>query len=85
MKISVITAVFNRRDTVADALASVRSQSHPDVEHVVIDGASTDGTLDILLADRSEIDVLVSERDAGIYDALNKGIAACHGDVNTML
>ena len=81
MKISVITAVHNRVATVGEALDSVHSQSWPDVEHVVIDGVSTDGTLELLETRRSEIAVLVSERDSGIYDALNKGLKLATGDV----
>lgn len=81
LKISVVTAVFNRADTVAEALASVRSQSWPAVEHIVIDGGSTDGSLPILEAHRAQLAVLVSEPDKGIYDALNKGIRRATGDV----
>ncbi len=81
LKISVVTAVFNRADTVAEALASVRAQVGPAVEHVVIDGGSTDGTLALLQAHRDGLAVLVSEPDAGIYDALNKGIRCATGDV----
>jgi len=81
LKISVITAVYNRVATIGDALDSVRAQTWRDVQHVVIDGASTDGTLEILQARRNEIAVLVSEPDKGIYDALNKGIARATGDV----
>jgi glycosyltransferase involved in cell wall biosynthesis len=81
MKISVITAVYNRRATVAQALASVQEQSHRDVEHVVIDGASTDGTLQAIEERAGSNMVLVSEPDRGIYDALNKGIKHCSGDV----
>lgn len=81
LKISVITAVFNRRDTIEDALRSVASQTYGNVEHVVVDGGSRDGTMDVLIANRNLIDVLVSERDRGIYDALNKGIALSTGDV----
>lgn len=81
MKISVITAVRNRVATVGEALDSVHSQSWPDVEHVVIDGVSTDGTLEILETRRRELAVLVSERDSGIYDALNKGLKLATGDV----
>jgi glycosyltransferase involved in cell wall biosynthesis len=79
--VSVITAVFNRVETVGQALDSVQSQVGPDVEHVVIDGASTDGTLQVLESRRVGIAVLVSEKDAGIYDALNKGLARATGDV----
>jgi glycosyltransferase involved in cell wall biosynthesis len=81
LKISVITAVYNRVATIGDALDSVRAQTWPDVQHVVIDGASTDGTLELLQARRSGIAMLVSEPDKGIYDALNKGIALATGDV----
>jgi glycosyltransferase involved in cell wall biosynthesis len=73
--------VRNRVATVGQALDSVRSQSWPDVEHIVIDGASTDGTLELLESRRGEIAVLVSENDSGIYDALNKGLALATGDV----
>ncbi|HAL39449.1 MAG TPA: glycosyl transferase [Polaromonas sp.] len=81
MKISVITAVYNRHQTVGQALDSVLSQSHPAVESIVIDGASTDGTLAVLEPYRSLFGVLISERDQGIYDALNKGIKHATGDV----
>ena len=81
MIISVITASFNRVDTVAQALASVAAQTWPQVEHIVIDGASTDGTLQVIEAQRDRLAVLVSEPDGGIYDALNKGFARSSGDV----
>ena len=81
MKISVVTAVFNRRDTVAEAIASVREQSWKDVEHVIQDGGSTDGTLAILQSCADDRTRLVSERDAGLYDAINRGIARASGDV----
>ncbi|HTQ98629.1 MAG TPA: glycosyltransferase family 2 protein, partial [Candidatus Acidoferrum sp.] len=81
MKISVITAVRNNRDTVAAALDSILAQTHADVELVVIDGASTDGTLNILARYATRLQVLVSEDDSGIYDALNKGLNRARGDV----
>jgi len=81
MKISVITAVFNAKETVADAIESALSQSHPDVELIVIDGDSTDGTVEILNRYRERLAVLISEPDDGIYDALNKGISRATGDV----
>jgi glycosyltransferase len=81
LKISVITAVFNRHSTIADALQSVAGQSYGNVEHIVVDGGSRDGTLEVLNAARDQIDVLISEPDHGIYDALNKGIARATGDV----
>jgi len=81
LRISVITAVYNRVDTIADALDSVQAQTWPHVEHVVIDGASKDGTTQLLEARKDELDVFISERDKGIYDALNKGIANATGDI----
>ncbi|MEW6037058.1 MAG: glycosyltransferase family 2 protein [Pseudomonadota bacterium] len=81
LTISVITAVFNRADTIGQALTNVQVQTWPRVEHVVIDGGSTDGTLEVLEAQRDRLAVLVSEPDGGIYDALNKGIARSTGDV----
>ncbi len=81
VRISVITAVRNRAGTIGEALSSVQSQTWPSVEHIVIDGASTDGTLDILKARRAQLSELVSEPDGGIYEALNKGIARATGDV----
>jgi glycosyltransferase involved in cell wall biosynthesis len=81
LKISVITAVYNRADSITQAVQSVQAQSWPNVEHVVIDGASTDGTLQALQACMNAQTVWVSEPDKGIYDALNKGLARATGDV----
>src|SRR5688500_14019926 len=81
LQISVITACLNRAATLDGALRSVHSQKWRDIEHIVIDGGSTDGSLEILQAHRSRIAKLVSEPDKGIYDALNKGIRAATGDI----
>jgi glycosyltransferase involved in cell wall biosynthesis len=81
LKISIITAVYNRADCVADAVGSVQAQTWHNVEYIVIDGASTDGTLQVLQASLDERAVLVSEADEGIYDALNKGLALATGEV----
>lgn len=83
--ISVVTATFNCERTVADCLASIASQSWPHREHIVIDGASCDGTVGILESRRCQLDVLVSERDCGIYDALNKGIERATGEIIGLL
>ncbi len=80
MKISIITVCLNSADTLADALRSVASQTHPEKEHIVIDGGSNDGTQDIIAA-HPEISHFVSEPDQGMYDAMNKGIALATGDV----
>jgi glycosyltransferase len=81
LKISVITAVFNRNQTISQALDSVLSQTYPLVETILIDGASTDGTLDVLESYRSNLSKFISEPDKGVYDALNKGISQSTGDV----
>jgi glycosyltransferase involved in cell wall biosynthesis len=81
MKISIVTAVYNRRDTVSDAVLSVRSQTHPEIEHVVQDGGSKDGTLDVLAGLAAPAMHIESIRDGGIYDGINRGIARATGDV----
>ena len=81
LKISVVTAVYNSHRTVGQAIESVLSQSYPQVESVVIDGASTDGTLAVLESYRTRLGVFVSEPDRGIYDALNKGVECATGAV----
>ena len=81
MKISVITVCYNSAATIASAIQSVTAQSYPDVEYVVVDGASTDNTLEIIEKNSSRISTLISEKDRGIYDAMNKGIAVATGDI----
>jgi glycosyltransferase len=81
VKISIVTAVINRVDTIADALASVQAQTHTPLEHIIQDGGSTDGTLDIIKANESGATHLVSEPDWGIYDAINRGISRATGEV----
>lgn len=81
MRVSIITAVFNRAITISDAITSVQQQKYANVEHVIIDGASTDGTLDILRDHLDSRSKLFSEPDNGIYDALNKGLARATGDI----
>jgi glycosyltransferase len=81
MKISIITASLNNAGTLEDCLKSIYSQSYNDIEHIVIDGGSTDGTLEIIDRYRDNIDELVSEPDDGIYHALNKGLKIASGDV----
>lgn len=80
MRISLITAVYNRRGTLTAALASAAAQSHGDIEHLIQDGGSTDGSLDVIAAWQHGGMRVASERDGGIYDALNKGIARATGD-----
>ena len=81
MKISVITAVYNRADTIGEAMRSVQAQSYGPVEHVVVDGASRDGTLAVVEQLRDANTRVLSEPDQGIYDAINKGLRIASGDV----
>ncbi len=81
MKISVITVARNSADTIGDTLRSVAAQTHLDVEHIVVDGASTDDTLGIVRHQGGRVAKVLSEPDGGIYDAMNKGLALVTGDV----
>lgn len=81
MKISVITVCFNVQNTIVDTLRSVRDQTHDSIEHIIIDGGSTDNTLNMVEAEGRHVTKIVSEKDKGIYDAMNKGIALATGDV----
>ena len=81
MKVSVITAVYNNVETIASALDSALAQKGDNLELIVIDGGSTDGTLKILERYADRLAVLVSESDKGIYHALNKGIGLASGEV----
>jgi glycosyltransferase involved in cell wall biosynthesis len=81
MKISVITVCYNSAATISDTLSSVAAQNYGDIEHIVVDGASKDGTADLVRAHDGHVVRLVSEPDKGIYDAMNKGLALATGDV----
>lgn len=81
LKISVVTVTWNSVQTLQGCLNSVANQSCKNLEHVVVDGVSTDGTLDIINKNINRIDVFVSEPDNGIYDALNKGFKLATGDI----
>ncbi|WP_322891581.1 MULTISPECIES: glycosyltransferase family 2 protein [unclassified Yoonia] len=85
MKISVVTAVRNGAATLPRMLDSLRAQTHPDLEHVVQDGASTDGTVELLRAQGLAGMALVSAADGGIYEAINAGIRRATGDVIGLL
>jgi len=81
MKISVVTVVYNNAKTVEEAILSVLEQTYKNIEYIVIDGGSTDGTLEILHKYKGKIAILVSEKDNGIYDAMNKGVKLATGDL----
>ena len=81
MKVSIITVCFNSVGTIEDTINSVQSQTYGDIEHIVIDGGSTDGTRELLESKKSCLGVLLSEPDNGLYDAMNKGIALASGEI----
>jgi len=81
MKISIITVCYNAEKYIRDCLESVLSQDHDDIEHIVVDGASTDGTLNILNEYKKHLALVVSEKDDGLYDAMNKGLSLANGEV----
>ena len=83
IKFSIITAVYNREKTIAQSIKSVKSQNYPKdfLEHIIIDGLSSDGTLDIVKNTISENSIIISELDNGINDALNKGLKLATGDI----
>ncbi len=81
MKFSIITATFNSARTIQGAIDSVRDQDYSNIEHIIIDGESSDSTIEILQNNKSSLTAWISEKDAGIYDALNKGIRLATGDV----
>ena len=85
MKVSIITVVYNREATIERAINSVLSQSYKNIEYIVVDGASSDGTLGIIDKYKSNIDHFVSEKDRGIYDAINKGISLSTGEIIGLL
>ena len=85
MRVSVITACLNSAATVLDTIRSVGGQTHRDIEHVFVDGGSQDATLDIIRANCGPNAKLLTGPDAGIYDALNKGLAASSGDLISFL
>ncbi|WP_269527021.1 glycosyltransferase family 2 protein [Coraliomargarita parva] len=81
MKFTVITVTFNSAATIVDTVHSVLGQSHRPLEYIIVDGGSTDDTLEKLAPYRDQIASLVSEPDDGIYDAMNKGVARARGEV----
>jgi len=85
MKVSIITSVYNNKETIEDAINSVLSQSYKNIEYIVVDGGSRDGTLDVIEKYKDKICTFISEPDKGIYDGLNKGVALATGDVVAFL
>ena len=85
MKVSIITVCYNSVETIRDAIESIIAQDYADIEYIVVGGGSTDNTLAIIEEYRSPISLLISVRDRGIYDAMNKGVARATGDVVGLL
>ena len=78
--VTVVTAVFNGQPTIQGCLESVLKQDYPNIEHILLDGGSTDGTLDVLHQYDDRIALWKSEPDKGVYDAWNKGLTEAHGE-----
>lgn len=80
-KISIVTISYNSEKTIEDTILSVISQDYPNKEYIIIDGASTDNTLNIIAKYKANISKVISEKDDGISDAFNKGISNSTGDI----
>ena len=76
-QISIITIVLNGEEYIEETIKSVLNQSEIDIQYIIIDGGSTDETINIINKYDSNIDILISEKDNGIYDAINKGVGLC--------
>ena len=85
MKVSIVTVCFNSAATIEDTIRSVHKQEYENIEHVIVDGGSTDGTVDIVKKYNGRIKKFISEPDEGIYDAMNKGLHLAQGDVVAFL
>ena len=81
MKISIITVVWNNEKTIKDAIDSILEQTYKNIEYIIVDGVSTDGTVEIIQSYGDKISKFISEKDKGLYDAMNKGINLATGDV----
>ncbi|MDN5286179.1 MAG: glycosyltransferase [Mucilaginibacter sp.] len=85
LKLSLVTVIYNAQDTIGQCIESVINQNYPDLEYIIVDGGSTDNTLQIIDKYRQHINILISEPDKGIYDAMNKGIMLATGQIIGML
>ncbi len=81
MRVSIITIVYNNKECISDCIESVLNQSYKNIEHIVIDGGSTDGTQQVIESYQDKLAYYTSEKDNGLYDALNKGIKKATGDL----
>lgn len=85
MKVSIVTACFNRVSTISDTISSVLTQDYPEIAYIVVDGGSTDGSREIIESFSKSISHYVSEPDKGMYDAINKGLQLATGDIIGLL
>jgi glycosyltransferase len=81
MKISIITVVYNNSETIGECIQSVLTQAYRDLEYIIIDGGSKDGTLETIQAFKGQVSKVISEPDGGIYEAMNKGLGLAGGDI----
>ena len=81
MKVSIITSCYNREKTIRGCIESVLAQDYPDIEYIIVDGASTDGSLAVINEYKDKIAKIISESDKGMYEGINKGICAATGDI----
>lgn len=81
MKVSIITSCYNRVNTIQGAIESVLAQDYPDIEYIIVDGLSNDGSMDVINQYNGKVAKIVSERDHGMYEAINKGIRMATGDI----
>ena len=81
MKISLITVCKNSKDSIDRTIQSVLSQTYKNIEYIIIDGASNDGTLSIINNYKNKVSLIISENDNGVYDAMNKGLKHANGDI----
>jgi len=81
MKVSIITVSYNSENTIEDTIQSVLGQSYSDIEYIIVDGASEDGTMEVVREYKNKVDKVVSKPDKGLYHAMNKGIRMATGDI----
>lgn len=81
IKVSIITSCYNRENTIRNAIESVLNQDYPNIEYIIIDGASTDNSLSIIKEYKDKIHTIISEPDKGMYEAINKGLKIASGDI----
>ena len=85
LKVSIITVCYNCIGTIENTLKSVFNQRYENIEYIVIDGLSDDGTIQTINKYKSKIDKIISEKDTGVYNAINKGIKLASGDIISLL